>query len=90
MGGDGKEGLVPFLETAKITSLKIVRRYNKMIDAKGNGKCGGQVTDEKVPIGCLCIHQCVHHALTENFVQHLLLSGPIQKAIGRVGPQHIQ
>ena len=55
MGGDGKEGLVPFLETAKITSLKIVRRYNKMIDAKGNGKCGGQVTDEKVPIGCLCI-----------------------------------
>ena len=35
VGGDGKEGLIPLLETRQISPFKIVRRYNKMINAKG-------------------------------------------------------
>lgn len=90
VGGDGKESLVPLLEPAQVFSFKVISSHREMVYPKWDGKRGGQVAEEKLPIRSLGIHQAVHHTLAEKLVQDLLLSGSIQKAIGRVCPQHIQ
>ena len=90
VGSNGKEGLVPLLEPVEISPLKVVRRYNKMIDPQGDGKGGGQVVQEKIPIRGLGRHQGIHHVLAAILIQHLQFSRLVQEAEGRVCPQHIQ
>lgn len=55
VGGNGKEGLVPLLEPVEISLLKVVRRYDKMVNSKRNNMSRSQVAEEKVPIRSLCL-----------------------------------